>query len=523
MNGLVAVPNVDIEVEHMPLSLEDASALHEIRIQQKLSSPTVCELIFLDPRGPLAHAEIMNAGTMIRILIKGYGQPIFSGQVTAVEHDYGPSNSLEVRVRAYDLLHQLRKRQPIRAHVQVTMPELAEELISDLGLSVKSTESGPVRQRLVQFCQSDLELLAEAGDYCGIYFTLRGHILQLLTLEGIGTAVPLALGESLLEARVDVNSDTACNSVATTAWDPWRVEQHYGRVDKARVGRHVKTQISPTKLGGSGLRTLTNKTVQDDSQAEAIAQAELDRRVAQEITLRGVADGDPLLMPGTPIEVTGIARPLGGRYVLTSVNHIIDQKKGFISEIDTTPPQPRPRSSQTLTTLGVVTQVKDPENLGRIKVSLPTYENVETDWLEVVIPGAGAAKGSIILPDLDDQVLLLVPNHDPAQALVLGGLYGVEGLPDEVVEDGAIRGYTIQTPGQQRIRLDDKDEKVRIENSRGNHLQLSPGQVRLRESNGSYLLLSDNKLQIHAETDLEIEAPGKSITIRGESINFERG
>lgn len=525
MKALSTLPSLEIEVDDVQLSVQDSNALRDISVTHQLSTPAFCELSFLDPKGPLARAESMTPGELLRITVKGQDVPLFSGQVTAVEYNHGASNSYEVRVRSQDLLHQLNKRQKVRAHVQVSTADLARELISDLGFNVEINDSdtGPVWQRLVQFWQSDLELLTEISERCGIYFTLRGNHLHLLTLSGFGKHVALALGETLLEVKIEVNSETACKSVLATGWDPWHAVQHSGYVDQTRVGRRIKTEVSPAQLGGTEERTLVDNSIQDDSQAEAIAQSELDRRVAQVITLKGVAEGDTRLRPGTPIEISGVSEPLAGQYVVTSVRHSIDQRRGFISEIDTAPPVPRKRSTQTLMTLGIVTQVTDPESLGRVKVSLPTYEDIETDWLEVVIPGAGIGKGSVILPDVDDKVLILLPNQDPAQAVVLGGLYGVEGLPDEVIKDGAIRSYTIQTPGEQRIRLDDEDKKVRIENSTGNHLHLSPGRVRLRERNGSYLELSDNKLQIHAETDLEIEAPGRTITIRSEAINFERG
>ncbi len=522
MKTLVAVPKVEIQVGGIPLTPEDALALREVRVQQRLSLPTLCELIFVDPKGALAEATSMSPGTSLEITVPGHEEALFRGQVTSLEYEYGASNQREVRVRGYDILHQLRKRQPVRAHVQMTLVELARTLVSDLGLSVSSDQAGPLRQRLVQFRQSDLEFLTELAESSGMYFALRAETLHLFTLEGLGTPISLRLRDSLLQARIEVNSDQICRTVDSSGWDPWRTVVHQEHVSEARCGRRVAIELVPSSVGCTGTCALTDEIVQDDIQLEGLAQAELDSRVAREVTLRGIAEGDPRLSPGTPVEIAGIAGPFVGRYVLSSVTHTVDQQGGFLSEIDTSPPAPLRRNRSAITTLGRVTQVDDPESLGRAKVSLPTYGDIETDWLQVAIPGAGSDKGLIVLPDVGDKVLLVFPRGDPAQGIVMGGFYGETAPPEAVVKDSAVRRYALVTPGGQRLRLDDEDKTVLIENSHGDSFTMAPDLVQLKDAKGNSIDLSSKKLRIHASTNLDIEAPGKTITIKASAINFER-
>lgn len=522
MNAVSTLPGLSVELDGAPLASDDAQALGQVRVQQRLSLPTLCELTFFDPHGALAKAARPLPGMSLRLGIEGAPVTLFSGEITAAEYSYGPSGGRQVRVRGYDLLHRLRKRQPVRAHVELTLEELARELVEDTGLKVQAVEPGPLWHKLVQWRQSDLELLGEVAERCGLYFTARDETLHIISLEGLGQPVPLALGSSLREVRVDVNTDPACRSVETLGWDPWRAEQHRGDAKKPRVGRRVDIDALPSHVGASGERTLADETVQSDDQATALAQSELDRRVAGEVTLWGVAEGDPRLQPGALIQVEGVAPALAGRHVLTSVRHTLDRHTGFLSEIDTAPPPALRRAKGTLSTVGVVTDVEDPESLGRIRVSLPNYGDIESDWLEVLSPGAGKDKGLVTLPDRDDRVLVLLSDRDPAQGIVLGGLYGVQGPPDAGVEGSAVRRYTFVTPGGQRLRLDDEEQTVRLENSGGSYLQATPGRARIANSDGSYVELTRSRLRIHANADLEIEAPGKSVTIRGASIDFER-
>jgi phage baseplate assembly protein V len=505
MNPALTLPDIVVRLDGSPLAKEDAGALDEVRVQQRLSLPTLCELAFFNPKGALAGAGSRLGGSKLRVEVEGHADPLFAGEVTAVEYAYQPSRGVQVRVRGYDVLHRLRKRQPVRAHVQVTLLDLAREVVADLGLSVEALEPGPLWQRLIQHRQSDLGLLQEIAERCGLHLALRGNVLHLITLQGIGETLALTLGESLLEARIETNGDPACRSVLASGWDPWRIEQHEGRARTPRVGREVNVEVPSSSLEGTGERTLTNETAQNDPQAEAFAQAELDTRIAHEVTLWGVAEGDPRLLPGARVEIQGVADHLAGRYVLTSVTHTIERTKGFVSEVSSAPSLPPDRAASASTAMGIVTRVDDPENLGRVRVSLPALGNVETEWMAVLATAAGSAKGIVALPEVGDQVLVLLPRQDPAQGIILGGLYGRNVPPDWGVEGGAVQRYTFLTRGGQKLRLDDPRKLIRLENSDGSYIELGPEKVRL-----------------HSQADLEVEAPGRSVVLRGSTVDFQK-
>ena len=522
MSMLAGLPELVVEAGGGPLSAEDARALGGIRVQQRLSLPSLCELTFVDPGGPVGELAGLTPGTPLRVALTA-GPLLFGGEVTAVEHGYGPTRTHEVKVRGYDVLHRLRKRQPVRAHVELTLLELARDLVADLGVTVEAVDSGPLWRKLVQYRQSDLQLLAEVAERRGLYFVLRDRVLHFITLAGVGPPVALALGQSLLEARIDVNADPACRAVRAEGWDPWYSAPHQHQAKQSAAGRHIPFEVRASDVGGDDERHLVDEIVQDEAQLAGLAQATLDLRRAAEVSWHGVAEGDPRLRPGAPVTLSGVAAGLAGRYVLTRVDHVIDREQGFLSEIDTRPPPPTARPRAATATLGIVTQVDDPEGLGRIKVRLASYAEIETDWLEVVVPGAGQDKGLIALPDGGDRVLVLLVGGDPAQGVVLGGLYGRQAPPDAGVTQGAVRRYTLRTPGGQRVRLDDDGNAVRMDNRNGEYVEVRANQVRFGDRKGNVVEMLPELLRIHAEADLLIEAPGRSVLIRGQAIDFERG
>jgi len=494
-------PLLQVEIAGAPLGDGDRGALSSIRVQQRLSLPALCELTFVDPTGTVGVERAPGDSLVVRIR----NDVLFKGEVTAIEYSYRPFGAREIRIRGYDPSHRLRKRQPVKAHVDISLRDLATDLVTDLGLSVDGAADGPLVRNVVQDDQTDLDLLSEVADRCGCHWTVRGDVMYLLTLEGTGEPLSLTLGESLLEASIDVNGDPSCRVVVTEAWDPLQVASHSGQASAARTGREVQVEVAPSAFGSDGTRHLAGRVVESVEQAEALAQAELDRRLAREVVLTGVAEGDPRLTPGQRVGLSGVAARVAGTYVLTEVTHTVDAERGYLSAISSEPPQAKLRRGGARAALGVVTRVNDPDNLGRVRVTLPAYAGLETDWLHVTAPAAGADKGLAMLPDVDDHVLVLLADEDRSRGVVLGGLYGRGGIPDSGVSDGAVRRFTLRTAAGHVIQLDDESRSMKLTDATGNCLELTPGHLKL-----------------HAAVDLVIEAPGRSLLLRAQKIDFER-
>jgi len=502
VKSVVALPQVLVEVDGSQLEEAAINELSAVRVRQRLAAPAQCELTF---HGPV-ETDLPRAGAELRVAVAGYDTRVFEGQVTAVEHVFGPDRDYSLVVRGYDALHRLRKRQRARALVQTTVDGLANELAQDLGLDSEAAESGPVWQNVVQHNETDLELLVVLAARCGLYPVIRDGTLHLITLEGDGDPVELTVGEELLEARVELNGERAARSVSAVGWDPLQAESHEAEASSPRSGREVGAEVAPTDVGGTGEVALFGEYASDEAHAAALAQAELDARSAGEVTLWGVAEGDPRLRAGTPVELTGLREELDGRYVLTDVTHTIDGNRGYLTELSSAPPDVRRRRSAAAAALGEVTSVDDPDGRGRVRVSFPAYGDVESDWLGVVVPGAGGERGIVALPDVGDRVLVAFAHEDPATGVIVGGLYGTGGPPDPGVADAAVKRFSMRTSGGQHITLDDENQKLRLEDVTGSSIELTPDQV-----------------TVHAAVDLTIEAPGRAVVVRAKSVDFEQG
>ena len=265
-------------------------------------------------------------------------------------------------------------------------------------------------------------------------------------------------------------------------------------------------RLTAGDVSAGGEVWLLDHAFRTDSEIDALAQAEVDYRHAQTLTLYGSTEGNPALRPGAVIDLHNVDSSLTGQHVLTDVHHSLTHNRGFLTEFSTAPPPPLRTSRRSLITYGRITRIDDPEHLGRVRATLPAYNDIETDWMTVLMPGAGDNKGLTTLPDTDDRVLVLLMAGDPSHSVVLGGVYGGAGMHDDGIEAGRVQRYRLQTPGGQIVTLDDSAGVLRLENSDGSFFEMRPGHV-----------------QLHSQRNLTLEAPGRAIVIRGNSVDFQRG
>jgi len=500
---LDTLPGIEILLNQQPLPESALTVLAKIEVRQALSLPAMCQIELNDPEDTLAREADFEPGTMLEISIEGFDMPLFSGQLTVLEDHYEVDGMHRVVLRGYDLLNRLRKKQHVRSFEEVSTGELIREAAAGIGLRLEAHDTGPSWKHLVQFWETDLEFLTKVADDSGLFFSLRKDTLHLFTLEGVGLPLTLEYGHSLFSGHFDLNAERSCRTVRTRGWALDTVEPEEAMATQARSGLRVEAQLMPEQVGGEGERYLADEA-QPAELLTTMVQGDLDRHAAGEVTFQGVSDGNPALMPGARVEICGVSQKFAGQYVLTRVRHRITPEEGFVSEVDTLPPPPRRHPWGTICTVGKVAGVDDPQALGRIQVQLPGYEDLTSGWLQVTMPAAGKDKGLTMLPAIGDWVLVIHPRENLNQGVVVGGLYGSTPPPDSGVEDNRVRRYTFRTPEGQVIQLDDDRQAIILRNSDGSHIEMT-----------------GEHLRIHASQRLELEAPGKPVVIRGQTIDFE--
>jgi len=537
MSGSTLAPDVIVEIDEARMKPALELALASVYVRQVASTPTLCTLEF-QHSGPEPFELDTRPGARLRLQPMDPDVALFDGFVVAVEFDYTPSGARRAHVRAYDRLFLLRKRGRTQRHVDVTLADLLTELTQDIGLTV-SAEAGRLMIRdLIQHAQSDLELVQHVAARSGCHFFARERELLVFEPAGTGREVELVLGKQLLEANVEWNAVEDWAAVEVHGWDPLLAAAPHARCSHADL-ESVGARASWPAVRGE-VRTLGNRTLDDEAHAEVFAASVSARQASSRAVVRGTAEGDPRLHPGTPIHVRGIEPDLCGGYVVTRTEHVLDPRSGYTTRFSTEPLAPPTPAAGSRVTLGCVSQIDDPEQQGRVRATLPAFGEVETGWLPVVSPAAGPGKGLVALPEVGDAVAIMIPEDDPARGLVLGGVFVPKGPDDPGVEGGRIRRYSLHTRGGQKLGFDDDAESLTVETSDGSRARFAPGQVAFSNRAGAELVLNDKEIRIANADDsrfeltpsgvalfssraLEISAPGRPIVIRAKSIDFEEG
>jgi uncharacterized protein involved in type VI secretion and phage assembly len=198
---------------------------------------------------------------------------------------------------------------------------------------------------------------------------------------------------------------------------------------------------------------------------------------------------------------------------------------------------------------GIVTNNKDPDKLGRLKVKFPWFsDDHETDWVRMTTFMAGGERGNFFLPEVGDEVLVAFENGNIDRPYVIGALWNGVDKPPETNSDGknnirkiksrsghelifndeeSKENVEIHTKAGHRIFLDDKsgEEKMEILDKTGNNSILidsvensitMSGQkkIDIKSGNNSVIIDSDaNSITISGQTKIEIKSGSNSIKI----------
>ena len=500
------LPVLYIKIGGRNVNQNAIKSIESIIVAQNLCLPSYCELQFVQQN--LLSLGAVKQGDSITVSVENPENFLFEGDITACEHQYTLGGNQKLIIRAYDLLHRLRKRQQVRQFTDTKLNALVSDVVKDIDINVAWHGSTISIAQSYQWRQSDLAMITENCQRYGYYFSLWGDTLNVFPLSsGFKSKAgkkSLQWMKNLLGANVELNTDPACRKVDVFGWNPHRAASVVGKAS-GHAGPEISADTHPRQVGVDGNRIITAQALDSPAEAMAVGQAMIDQRRMGEAIFQGVAEGDADLRPGVQVLVEGLQDDLNGQYVLSSVQHNFDRLQGYVCELSTAPPQLVERQA-LYSSLGIVADINDPDKLGRVKVKFPELCDLESLWLAIVHPGAGQNKGIVAMPDVNDRVLVFFVDGDPTRGVIIGGLYGENGPPDTGISGGKVKTYTFTTPQGQTIQLNDDKSSVHLKNSDGSYIDLSP-----------------SKVTIHSDTKMLIEAPGKAMTIRASSIDFEKG
>ena len=177
-------------------------------------------------------------------------------------------------------------------------------------------------------------------------------------------------------------------------------------------------------------------------------------------------------------------------------------------------------------TAGVVTNNRDPDGLGRVKLGLPWLAaGFETDWARVVTPMAGPAHGLYTLPEVGDEVLVGFEHGRPSAPYVLGAVWNGKDKPPESNADGRNDRRSFTSRSGHVIRLTDTDgaERVEILDRTGRNsvvLDTATNTVTISADADVVIRAAKGKLTLSGETGVEVTSRAGGVKVSGTTVDI---
>ncbi len=546
---------LEIEVEGSPLSAELAVRLEQARVEDSAVMPDSFLLRFGDPTADFFDKSGIAVGKKIRLSVRQSGaggtHPLLSGEITTVEREVD-ATGMRAIVRGFDESHRLVRSRNFAGYRDSTAGDIARKVAQRASLQIGNVESsGPVLEYVTQSGDSDWSFLSALGADAGLLPAVHDGKVDFAKPSRANEAPPdgaaasddplvIQKGANILHLRATVTSAGQVPEVEVRGWSP-RDKKELVATAPASSSSATLDTANPKKLAdavGSTKLVWGGAPFREQAQFDAAAHALAAHVAGGFAELDATVKGNPAIGAGAAIVLKGVGVPFDGQYVVTASQHEFDRDAGYTTSFTVSDASDRSLfgvtsgagtgasggGSMPPVVSALVTATDDPQQLGRVKVSIPSIaEGYESWWARVVMQGAGKDRGLTILPEVGDEVLIAFEGGDVNWPVIIGGLYNGKDAPkpgwgDHVASsDGAIirRGLTSRTGMTVEVLESPNGELVRMTSNTGKqHVTLKQG------PSSGIDVESDGPLSVKTTQDATIEAPQGTLKLSASKIEI---
>jgi len=565
-----------LKVDGQAASREIYDALIAFEVDDSVLMPSMFTLRLLDQRFQWIDSDSFALGKSIEIGVEAPGADgqtvsgtLLSGEITAVEPEFEDVGNPVTVIRGYVKSHRMYRDRKTRTFTQVTDSGLANQIAGAYFSTVQVDNTSVEHEYVFQDNQTDMEFLVERARRVGCYCYADSTKFYFVKTPAPETEVTVEWGADLTEFHARMSTSGQSDKVIVRGWD-WRKKdrilgQETTPTEAPKSDGQYGGDATKSAFGASNEVVVGTPLVSQD-EAKLVAQSVCNDLGGAFIQAEGTCIGTPTLKAGVWLNLNGIGSRFSGKYRVTRAVHryadghyetafeISGQRANTLSELLA----PKTRGAYGVMP-AVVTNAADPDKLGRVKVRLANWLNegnsqeIETDWVRVVTPMAGAERGFLFLRGVNDGVLAALEYADPKRPYVPGGLWSETDKPplpsDQAVGGtGKVEKRVIKTRSGHQITLDDTEnqEKITIVDKTGkNYLEIdsaansllvqTDAAMELKTKSGQTVKIEDGKSievingsdtikvesgKITVESSGELTLKGQSVKIEGMSVNI---
>ncbi len=517
------------------------AAIEEVVVEDNLNLPTVMTLVLSDPRLEWIDHSSIAVGTEMEVLL-GRGDErlrVGIGEIVAIELEQRPGTS-RVIVQAFDRSHRLHRGRRVRTFQEMSDGDVVSRIAGDAGLQTDIDGADAQHAYLIQDNQTDYAFLAERALLTGLELSVDDETIRFKRPTAEGSPIELAWDRGLLAFSVRLTAADQVSEVEVRGWDPTQKQAITSTISDSDAAPRIGADAGQIRSSAFGQATalVTDRPVRDTAEAEALGHAALDHLTSAIVRADGMANGDPDIRAGAQVKISGLGQRLSGTYDVTSTTHTVTPGVGYETRfavrgrrrgtlIELASGGGAPESRRLGPVIGIVTNVKDEDNEGKVKVKFPWLsDSDESAWARLSSPMAGPDRGLQLVPEVDDEVLVVFERGDPNRPIVIGSMWnGVDAPPlggDAVSGDGAVQKRMLKTRIGHTILLDDSDssKSIVITDSAGNEMTWDAANSKIEiVSKGDLKVSATGTLKLEGQA-VELSASGGNVTIKGTQVKL---
>jgi uncharacterized protein involved in type VI secretion and phage assembly len=512
-------------------------------------------LTFTDEHTNVLTKGGFTIGVPVRLLVQssGPGGPtlLLTGEVTSLETEVSP-HGLHTVVRGLDKSHRLFRGRRVEAYLSVTAGDIARTVAQRAGLQAGDIDStGTVLDHVAQDGVTDWvflrRLAAETGSVVAVVDGKLDFARPTEAKEAPSTREgsrddPMVVerGVNLVSLRATVTSSDQVSEVEVRSWDV-KNKKALVSVNAAATKNAQLQSLTPVSLAGTfgSSRYVTgDSTFVQQDQVDSASKALSAHLASGFAEVEGTVRGNPQMRSGTAVSLTNVGQPFEGRYTLSGTRHDFAPDAGYQTTFTASYDSERslyglatgvgagaPDSPLAGVVSAIVTNTKDPDELGRVKVKFPVLSDTyESWWARVVQLGAGGSRGTVWLPEVGDEVLVAFSQDSMQQPYVVGGIYNGQDKPDKAWgdhvdgTDGKVKRRAIVSRTGMLVEfLEGPDgEQVNV-STNGGAQRISL----VQKSQKAIQIVSEGPVEVTAKQDVTVTTDSGNVTMSGMKITLE--
>lgn len=553
LDEVVNLPIPTIKLGGAAVSRDFAARIRRIEVNRAINRAGWAEVVFEDDRRkPLKGLGAGSVGDDLEVAFEGAAgtdHVVFKGVVTGFTTELSSAMTGTITLQATDLAFKLDSGPHHEAYLNATAIDIIKKIAGAVGLRLKVPNFSSA-EKWDHYLQtvSHRDLLDDFCRRLGAYWFVNDKELCLVDTAKVGgSSTEVTHGVNLLELWARHEMSQAWAEVTVRDWDPAQ--------QKAVVGKGP---------GGVDLDGVDNTKIAKDKPATILAHGRTVKEAQGQATAllnsarrgsywgQAVMEFTPTIELCTDLKV-GSHHGADGVYLITGLQHTWQRGHGVtvlalggdrhrdLADL-VLDRSPLASWAERGPVVGTVSNIEDPDMLGRVKVRFPQVsEQLESDWARVLVTRAGKDGGAFHSLAVSDEVMVMFEAGDMRRPVVIGGVWSSKVKPDVTSSKEAQMETTyLSTPdGSHTLKMVTGASKngsaelsltSTVDKLKGNltfkdgdepkaTLEVDEGELKIRSGKTTVTIDKNGNLKIDADGNVDIESK-KDVTIKGANITL---